>query len=336
MSTFVCPIIEVGPVGKHPNADTLSISHIYRYPCIIRTGDFKEGDRAVYIPEEALVPETPQFAFLWSNREGPPREKDRVVWAKKLRGIFSMGLLVPVPDDLKDLPTGTNVAVQMGIEKYEKPEPINTGGDNDPTPGWFHTYTDIENVRKYDRLLHFSEEVIITEKTHGANGRFCYREDKLYIGSHNNTKKDDQINIWSVVANRLGLHEKLKAAPDVIFYGEVYGQVQKGFDYGITKGQSDLVLFDAYDLNTGRYLNGDEFLELAQRVGLKTVPILYRGPWQGLDQCEPLADGPNGFNGKHMREGFVVKPMVERWNEEIGRVVLKLHGQEYLLGKHKG
>jgi hypothetical protein len=177
----------------------------------------------------------------------------------------------------------------------------------------------------------FAPDVLV----HNSNARYCHRDDRLYIGSHNNTKKDDQINIWSVVANRLGLHEKLKAAPDVIFYGEVYGQVQKGFDYGITKGQSDLVLFDAYDLNTGRYLNGDEFLELAHKVGLKTVPILYRGPWLGLDQHEALADGPNTFSGGHIREGFVVKPVIERWNEETQRTILKLHGQEFLLGKCK-
>jgi hypothetical protein len=32
----------------------------------------------------------------------------------------------------------------------------------------------------------------------------------------------------------------------------------------------------------------------------------------------------------HLREGIVVKPKVERTHPEIGRVILKLHGSDFL------
>ena len=334
MSTFSCPIVEIGKLEKHANADTLSIVHIYSYPVIVRTGELNEGDKAIYIPEEALVPEVPMFSFLWKNRE-KPREKDRVIRAIRLRGIFSMGLLIPVPQQLKDLPVGSDVAIQLGIEKYEKPEPVCTGGSNLPTPGWFHKYTEIEQLRKYNSVLTLGEEVVITEKIHGSNGRFCYHDNQLWVGSHNNTKENDGLNMWWVVANQLNLEERLRAHPDIIIFGEVYGQVQKGFDYDVARGKMDLILFDAFDVAQDRYLNYYMFLTLAQSLELKVVPILYRGPWLGLEQHEPLADGLNALSGKHIREGFVVKPVQERWNEEVGRVILKLVGQEYLLNKHK-
>lgn len=35
----------------------------------------------------------------------------------------------------------------------------------------------------------------------------------------------------------------------------------------------------------------------------------------------------------HVREGIVVKPIKERWDQDIGRVFLKLAGEGYLLRK---
>jgi len=344
MSTFLSPIIEIGKIGVHPQADTLMITHIAKYPVIIKTGTFKEGDKAVYIPEEALVPNISMFQFLWTKydklldkmivEENPP-ERHRVVWAKKLRGILSMGLLIPVPEHLKDLPVGTDIANQLGITKYEVPEPPSLGGDNAPTPGWFVKYTDIEALRRYHYLLEVGEEVVIKEKIHGANSRFSCHDNHLYIGSHTNTKKNDGKTDWNVVAQKLGLEERLKQYPDLIFFGEVYGRVQKGFDYGIRRGESDFILFDVFHLGDHKYLDENQFLDVASSVGLKVVPTLYRGPWLGLEQHEALADGPTHTGGKHIREGFVIKPTTERWNPETGRTILKLHGQEYLLGKHK-
>jgi RNA ligase (TIGR02306 family) len=343
VSTFVCPIVEVGKIGKHPNADLLSISQLGHYPVIMKTGDFQPGDRAIYIPEEALLPIVPMFEFIWTKRlpdgtievEQNPPERHRVIWAKKLRGIFSMGLLIPIPDHLKHLSVGTDVQKELGIEKYEKPEPPCLGGDNDPTPGWFVKYTEIENLRRYDNILTLGEEVVLTEKIHGANSRYCYRDGKLYIGSHANTKKNDGVTDWNIVAQKLNLEERLKQHPDLIFFGEVYGRVQKGFPYDIRCGDCSFILFDIYDLDNRKYLDHSDFVEVANKVGLKMVPVLYQGPWLGIEQHEVTAEGMNMITGKHIREGFVVKPVQERWHPEIGRVILKLVGQEYLLTKHK-
>lgn len=39
MSEFCVTVVEIGKVGRHPNADTLSITQVLgSYPCIFRTG----------------------------------------------------------------------------------------------------------------------------------------------------------------------------------------------------------------------------------------------------------------------------------------------------------
>src|SRR5258707_879624 len=83
-------IVVLPKIGKHPNADTLDIVQVEGgYPCIFKHGSFQPGDKAVYIPVDSIVPEHPAFAWL----EGHNRIK-----ARRLRGIFSMGVLIPLKD----------------------------------------------------------------------------------------------------------------------------------------------------------------------------------------------------------------------------------------------
>ena len=57
MSEGAVQVVRIGPVRKHPNADTLSVTDIHGgYPVIFRTGDYHEGDLAVYVPVDSIVP----------------------------------------------------------------------------------------------------------------------------------------------------------------------------------------------------------------------------------------------------------------------------------------
>lgn len=325
MSEFHVEVVQLGKIGKHPNADTLSITTINNgYPVIFRTGDFNEGDLAVYIPVDSLVPtQYPWFSFL--KREGRNVERIR---AKKLRGIFSMGLLIP---KAQEWTLGQNVQEVLGIEKYEPPLSVSFGGENEKDPGFIPCYTDIEGLRKYSHLLTIGEEVIISEKIHGTSARFVWHEDRLWVGSHHQIKKEDASNLWWRVVEQNHLKEKLAKVPHIIFYGEVYGQVQN-LKYETAPGELRVAFFDAMSIEKGRYLDHDDFLLLsrANSIDLPVVPQLFRGPWS--DNLRELAEGKSTI-AKHIREGFVVKPIHERFSPEIGRVILKLVGEGYLLQK---
>lgn len=342
MSDYHCEVSVVKNVQKHPNADSLSIAEINGYPVIFKTGEFNENDLAVHIPVDSIVPDTPEWAFLGGHRR---------IKAKKLRGIFSMGLVIKPQDGWKK---GKNVQKELNILKYE-PEPefvtanpkpkkffkrlfwqikkflglVPNEGQTEKDPGFIPVYTDIEGYRKHPNVLSIGEEVSVTEKTHGSNQRFCYSKGKMWVGSHYTFKRKSHNNKWWQPVVDLNLEEKLKNHPDIVLYGELYGNVQD-LKYGVTGVK--LVLFDAFDLKANRYLDYDDFKKLAKDLDLPTVPELYRGGWS--KELLKLAEGKTTFKGAdHVREGFVVKPVKERWDPSIGRVILKMVGEGYLLRK---
>jgi len=105
---------EVVPVvlEPHPNADRLSIVKIYGggYQVVVRTEDWIGKDRGVYIPPDNVVPDTPEFAFL---------KDERRIKARRLRGQWSAGLLVPAPPGAQ---IGEDMTQVLGIVHYEPPE----------------------------------------------------------------------------------------------------------------------------------------------------------------------------------------------------------------------
>lgn len=321
MSEFRVQVVRLGPIEKHPNADSLSLTHVLGdYPVILRTGELQPGDLAVYVPVDAVVPaDDPRWAFLGEHRR---------IKARRLRGIFSMGLLTPAEPGFCE---GDDVREALRITKWEPPLPPLAEGEDEADPGHMPAYTDIEGLRRWPAVLQPGEEVIATEKVHGANGRFVFADGRLWVGSRTRIKRESEGSLWWRAARQYDLAEKLRARPGLALYGEVYGAVQD-LRYGARPNEVRLILFDAMDTRARRYLDYDDFVALSRELGLPVVPVLHRGPWG--DEVRALANGGSTLPGAaHTREGFVVRPVKERWHPELGRVVLKLIGEDYLLRK---
>lgn len=132
-----------------------------------------------------MVPIADQrFAFLAGKTKGSFAR----IRAMRLRGIFSMGLIVR-PD--ADMTEGAEVRERMGIGIYEAPE-VGGGGSYESgypgrDPGCLPCY-DIEGARKYHRLLAEGEEIVLTEKIHGANARFVHDGGEFWVGSRTTFK----------------------------------------------------------------------------------------------------------------------------------------------------
>lgn len=380
-STHRVEIVAVVP-EKHPNADVLSVVKIEGYQVVVRTADWvpsqTEGYAAIlnhtldtlmatpklgaYIPPDSLVPlDNPLFAFLKDPKK--PDATQARVKARKLRGEWSMGLLVPAPPGAK---LGDDVAGQFGVTHYDPPEPhenLVTGGlsvaapkylrrerkdgkyDTDPFGFDFPTY-DVEAFRKYGRkVFEQGEPVWITEKIHGANGRFLFDGKSFYCGTRTRwvARNPDPVsgterNVWWKALDATpALESFLSSNPGVAVYGEVYGQVQD-LKYG-TKPKE--VRFAAFDiLREGRWVNAEE----ARNIGhiLPWVPvILHPGDCEELftfdfEALLAMAEGPTLVETipwpgpKHCREGIVIKPLEERWHAKCGRVCLKIVSNEYM------
>lgn len=341
MSTHAIEIVEIGKIEPHPNPEVerMELTRVWGWQCCIGKGQFKEGDRVIYVPPDFLVPlDRPEFAFL-RREDGKAKERIRV---RRFKGTLSQGLLIQLPANLAGLPVGTNIIEQLGIERYEPPSPKSTSGQFVSGPsGLYAPKFDVESYQRYRHLIQPGEEIVITEKLHGASARYCLAGNKegectQFCGSRTNWMADDPKNIWWMAFRQNpGIALWCQANPGIILYGEVFGQVQS-LKYGAR--QND-VFFAAFAiLDKDRWLDWDEFTASVNqpyesyggKSAIKQAPVIYRGPFDEA-QAYALAECDSAWPGAcHIREGVVVLPIKERTDEGIGRVVLKIVGNRYL------
>lgn len=324
MSEFRVEVVEIGEIEKHPNADTLSKTMVLGgYPVLFKTGQFRPGDKAVYVSVDALVPlGREEFKFL---DDGCGKSRMRVR-AKKLRGIFSMGLLIPAPAGVE---VGTSLIDEFGVEKYlPASEREVLGGDAESPPLAGIPHYDLESIRKCRSFFRHGEEVVVTEKLHGTNARFVYHNGRLYCSSRKFFRKFREDSAWWRIAKKYELEHKLSGRPDFVFFGEVFGKGIQDLSYGTDSPIFNV--FDIWDSADKRWLNWEEVKSMCAALKLETVPVLTTGPYDE-EKIFALAEGKSSM-ANHVREGVVVRAPIERFDHEHQtRSVLKLVGQGYML-----
>lgn len=369
MSDWNPQIVTIEKIEHHPDADALDIATVLGdYPVIVKRNEYQVGSIAGYIPIDSIVPDTSLFYFLCpkayeqyeengetkSRMIGPKYqlgsvpERYRIIKAKKIRGVYSQGMLVQTPVGCEWLhPSeiiGQSIVEALGLKKWEEPEEENLPGlkkkradQASPPKGWSIPYYDIEGLRKYVACLGADEEIVLTEKLHGSNAGFCHDGETLWVKSRNFYKKMCPDDMWWDVAIRYDLENKLKQFPMHIFFGEIYGQV-KGFRYDsqIVSGVLEpcVRFFDICEAKSGRYLDYDPYVEMLKQANLPGVPELYRGIWLDKDTMYSYAEGKSTLNEKHVREGFVLRTVKERYEAKLNsRMHVKLVGEGYNLQK---
>jgi len=179
MSSFNCPVVKL-KIETHPNADRLSIAIVDGYKCIVLKDEFKTGDLAVYIPEQATVPDWLIEKMGLKGRLAGKRQNR--VKAIRLRGIFSQGLICPLsylPGSEK-LKLGDDCSELLGIVKYEPPVPAKLSGDVWNAGEQRTIRYDVENIKKYPRLFVDGEDVVFAEKLHGTFSLFALLPPELF------------------------------------------------------------------------------------------------------------------------------------------------------------
>lgn len=328
-------VVDIFPVKleAHPNADSLSLVRVPGTEFVVcaRSADWRDDSLAAYIEPDMVVPDQPAYAFLCAHLGDHQHacKKCRRIRAKKLRGVWSMGLLMPAPDGLNP---GDNALEAMEITRYEPPPPPESAGrafgaclPHQPPPGIDHKY-DVENGRRY-KVFEPGEAVVVTEKIHGCNARYTFRDGHMWAGSRTRWLKQDDTNMWWKIAAKYPSIEALcRALPDHTLYGEIYGDVQD-LKYGAAPGEYFFAAFDILD-PYGRWVDVKTFDITVQQLQVPAVPILATGPYSPETIAE-FIDGTSTI-GKNIREGIVVKPLAERWTPELGRVIVKYVSNAYL------
>jgi RNA ligase (TIGR02306 family) len=335
MSTHEVKIIKINNIRNHPNADKLEIIKIWEYECVVKKDQFKIGDLAAYIESDYVVPLTrPEFSFL--SKPEKPRPQKRIT-VSRLRGVYSAGLLIPAPEGSKE---GDNVMDLLGVERYEPPEELMVkGAFAEKGPEFFCPKYDLENIKKHMNLMIPGEEVIVTAKLHGCNGRFTYSNDRMYCGSRTQWKVKTGTEMpdgyiapknawWEALEQNPWIEDFCKSNPGVVLYGEVVGNsIQNGYHYGHQKNSIGFYVFDILEHN--QWTNNIEFSKERYSC-LKFVPTVYKGEFD-FSKIAPIAEEKESFNdANHIREGVVIKILDERFDPSVGRVAFKLVSNNYL------
>ena len=322
LSTHKVEVVEVH-TSRHPNGDRLEVVDVFGgYPCCVAKGQFHDGDLAAYIPPDSVVDVTrPEFAFLAKGTKTSHR-----VRCVKLRGVQSYGLLMKAPEGAN---VGDDVAEHFGVQHYE-PEMRGacTGGEAESAPDRLAHLSryDVDSMRRYAKVFQPGEEVCVTEKIHGANSRYCFWDGRMWCGSRSQWKRQEPDSLWWRALTP-EMEAFCMACPGVVLYGEVYGNVQC-LKYGLGNGVT-FAAFDVLNLD-GTFVDASETRLLLADNFVKQVPLVGCVPFD-FDTICALAEGPSLVPGAdHIREGVVVKPMVERFHQAVGRVILKVVGAGYL------
>jgi RNA ligase (TIGR02306 family) len=327
-STHKAEIVRIH-LQPHEEADNLSVVNLFGgYTCIVRTADWEEGQLAAYILPDSVVPtDRPEFSFLAKDSDNPKPHRIRVM---RLRGKYSMGLLIPAPEGSQE---GDDVAEQLGVTRYEPPILYKlyggTGGDGERPPEGFHPVYDVDSLRRYAYVFKVGELVHITEKIHGANARYCFIGGEMHAGSRTTWKrKDSKVLWWKALEAHPEVEKFCIKYPHLTVYGEVYGQVQD-LQYGTGKGEVRIAVFDILNSLTHTWLNPIPAREIGK--GLPWVPVIEDEYPFMLEDILNLAEGPSLIrSADHIREGIVVKPMINRSHLDCGRINLKVVSNAYL------
>lgn len=153
------PVVRINEILPHNNADSLElIKVIGEYQVVVKKGQFHEGDLAIYIFPDSVVPQTEPFKFIWGpylddlvNKPGYEQlnspiivpEKKRRITVRKFRKEWSEGLLLPVSDFKEELfpngvmvtslAEGTDVSDLLGVTHYD-PDTESTKGESSNAP----------------------------------------------------------------------------------------------------------------------------------------------------------------------------------------------------------
>jgi RNA ligase (TIGR02306 family) len=360
MSKLVVEVCKVEEVTKHPNADRLSIVKVKGWYCVTGLNDYAVDDLVVYCPPDSVIP---QHLIEKYNLEY--LKKNGRVGTVKLRKCISQGLILPLPDSdsKRKFAVGDDLAVELGITKYEPPAPKyqqnlqgkkSTRKKRNPL---FDKYTNIENIKNYNRIFKEGDEVVITEKIHGTNFRagrlpinpgysfldkiqywwykyilkrgyeFVYGSHNVQITYHANRNCFYGEDVYGRMAEKYKLAEIIPE--DFIVYGEIYGKGIQELEYD--RADIDVVFFDIKYKN--KYLSYTDFVKFCSKYDLPKAPALYIGPFSE----QVLKEETNGKStiAKHIREGCVVKSFHEENHPVVGRKVLKSISEEYLANKKR-
>jgi len=205
-------------------------------------------------------------------------------------------------------------------------------------PG-FLPKTDEIRVQVLESVLerHRGKTFYVTEKLDGTSFTAFVRQGEFGICSRNLWMDEaDQSNVLSRVATSLRLEEKLRTARerlghDLAIQAEVIGPGIQKNKYALK--EVTLRVFSVLNVDAYRLLDHSAQMEVLAEMGLEPVPQLGTIILNHtVDQMVAFSERTSALNPQVQREGIVLRPIAEDYDEEIGgRLSFKAINPKFLL-----
>ena len=324
-------------------ADFLELAYVDGWQCVVKKGEFKSGDLAIYAEVDSFLPMEPRYEFLRKSSYRKMGEKEGFrLKTMKLRKQLSQGLLLPLtefPEIAREAKVlGDDVTELLNVVKWEPPIPACLAGNAKGSFPGFVMKTDENRIQNLPEYFEQYKDVFfeVSIKLDGTSATYYSRDGVFGACSRNLELLESDTNTYWRIAKEYHLPERLTALNrNIALQGEIIGEGVNSNNEKL-KGQH-FRLFNIFDIDKGRLLSGLERLDLMLQLNsvtgqpeIKSVPVL--GVLQALKEHPTMeallayAEGPS-MNPQAQREGLVFKSdLVD------GRIVsFKVLSNAYLL-----
>ncbi|MDR3012028.1 MAG: hypothetical protein LBU70_02310 [Chitinispirillales bacterium] len=305
-------IQRVKKISAIPESDFLEIAHIMGWQCVVKKGEFREGELGVYFEVDSFLPVDPRYEFLRNSsyRENPDNGEGFRIRTVKLRGQLSQGLILPLPSfpEFEGFNEGDDITENLGVKKWYVPETSTAGGVIiGDRPHGMPTSDEIRIQSATDLIERLSgKPYYITTKMDGTSGTAYYIDGKVGCCSRNKEIKDEPDALYWLPVYKYGLKEKLAAlGKNIILIGEICGP-------GIQKNKLRLpaiewYVFDIIDMDAGHCIPYDKICEICTTLGVAVVPLEERGESFTYSLEELLEKAKGKYLSGLDKEGIVVR-----------------------------
>lgn len=322
--------------------------------CVVKKGEFKIGDKVVYLEIDSIPPaDNPDFDFL-KNSKG----KIKPIKTKKIRGVFSQGLIMPLSvlhtnDDIEE---GTDVTEVLGIEKKEDEiiefYKASKAFRKSTFPPFIHK-TDETRVQVLQKQLDLvqGKVFVVTEKVDGTSFTAFIRDGKFGICSRNMEVDLEVDSPYSAIAKKYNLKEKFEYLRkysleyDFAIQGEIIGVGIQGNKYKET--EYECYLFNFFNIDRQKDIGffaddkereefNDWTLEnIALCLAMNTVPVVDEDfiMTNDIDKLVEYSVGESVLNPEQEREGVVFRLKHNREMSQYGERISFKAINPYFLAK---
>lgn len=347
-------------------ADNIEIAKVKGWQCIVKKGEFKEGDLCIYFEIDSFLPIRDDFEFLRKSSfktmaDGSEGFRLRTI---RLRGEISQGLALPITiltknyhlpmsESVEDI-LNYDVTELLGVKKYEAPIPVNLSGKVKGSFPSFLIKTDEERIQNLNWSKFYNEykdvKFYVTEKCDGSSSTYYLRDNDFGVCSRNldlqrpepfipgmimcndGIERPKQENTFWKIERLYNIEKKLKSLGyNIALQGEVIGEGIQKNKYKL-KGHQ-LRIFTAFDIDKFEKINFGDMLNICQKLYLLTVPII-DSDFTLLPNVNDMLEYANGksiINPNVLREGVVIRPVNHENDSKLNRVSFKVISNKFLL-----